>query len=89
MNEQLEQACALLMEKAEEAIKDKPVREAVYLLIDAHENAKQVVSMLRGQLERTYDMLDRITNNPKFKELMEEINGRQADGKEERGDGEA
>ena len=88
MNEQLEQACALLREKAEEVIKDKPVREAVYLLIDAHENAKRVVSMLRGQLERTYDMLDRITNNPKFKELMEELNGKD-DGKEERGDGEA
>lgn len=88
MNEQLEQACALLREKAEGAIKDKTVREAVYLLIDAHENAKQVVAVLRGQLERTYDMLDRITNNPKFKKLMEELDGKD-DGKEERGDGEA
>lgn len=73
MNEQLEQACALLRECIDEKIQDKSVREAVYMLLDAHENAKQVVSMLRGQLERTYETLDRITANPEFKRLMESM----------------
>lgn len=73
MNEQLEQACALLRECIDEKIQDKSVREAVYMLLDAHENAKQVVSMLRGQLERTYETLDRVTANPEFKRLMESM----------------
>jgi chemotaxis regulatin CheY-phosphate phosphatase CheZ len=73
MNEQLEQACALLRECIDEKIQDKSVREAVYMLLDAHENAKQVVSMLRGQLERTYETLDRITANPEFRKLMESM----------------
>lgn len=73
MNEQLEQACALLRGCIDEKIQDKSVREAVYMLLDAHENAKQVVSMLRGQLERTYETLDRITANPEFKRLMESM----------------
>jgi chemotaxis regulatin CheY-phosphate phosphatase CheZ len=73
MNEQLEQACALLRECIDEKIQDKSVREAVYMLLDAHENAKQVVSMLRGQLERTYETLDRVTANPEFKKLMESM----------------
>lgn len=73
MNEQLEQACALLRECIDEKIQDKSVREAVYMLLDAHENAKQVISMLRGQLERTYETLDRVTANPEFKKLMESM----------------
>lgn len=73
MNEQLEQACTLLRGCIEEKIKDRSVREAVYMLLDAHENAKQVVSMLRGQLERTYETLDRITAAPEFKKLMESM----------------
>jgi chemotaxis regulatin CheY-phosphate phosphatase CheZ len=73
VNEQLEQACALLRECIDEKIQDKSVREAVYMLLDAHENAKQVVSMLRGQLERTYETLDRVTANPEFKKMMESM----------------
>lgn len=73
MNEQLEQACSMLRECIDEKIQDKSVREAVYMLLDAHENAKQVISMLRGQLERTYETLDRVTANPEFKKLMESM----------------
>ncbi len=73
MNEQLEQACSMLRECIDEKIQDKSVREAVYMLLDAHEGAKQVISMLRGQLERTYETLDRVTANPEFKKLMESM----------------
>lgn len=73
MNEQLEQACSMLRECIDDKIQDKSVREAVYMLLDAHENAKQVISMLRGQLERTYETLDRVTANPEFKKLMESM----------------
>ena len=71
MNEQLEQACAMLRECIDEKIQDKSVREAVYMLLEAHESAKKVVSLLRGQLERTYGILDRITASPEFKRVME------------------
>ena len=83
MNEQLERACALLRERIGEEIRDVQVRDAVCLLLDAHENAKHVVSVLRDQLARTYEMLDRVTKHPEFKRMMEAKD----DGEEKRGDG--
>lgn len=75
MNEdmsRLEEACRLLVEKADAEIKDVPTRNAVRMLLEAHENAKQVISALRGQLERTYAVLEKITSHPEFRKIMEE-----------------
>lgn len=81
MTGELERACERLKERIDSTIQDKETRDSVLLLVEAHENAKQVIACMRGQLERTYEMLERITSHPEFKKIMEEMkNGNEADG---------
>ena len=70
--EELDKACSLLREKIDKEIADRETREAVYLLIDAHDSAKQTVSLLRNQLETVYKVIEKVTSHPEFKKLMEE-----------------
>ena len=81
MTGELDRACERLKERIDSTIQDKETRDSVLLLVEAHENATQVIACMRGQLERTYEMLERITSHPEFKKIMEEMkNGNEADG---------
>lgn len=86
MNE-VDRACETLRGCIDEKIPDKGVRDAVGLLIEAHEAAKATVEFLRARLEHAVGLIDRITGRPEFRAMMEESGN--GDGEAERGDVEA
>lgn len=84
---EVDRACETLRGCIDEKIPDKGVRDAVALLIDAHEAAKATVAFLRERLEHAVELIDRITGRPEFRAMMEESGN--GDGEAERGDVEA
>ena len=73
VSKQLEEAMNLLRERADAEIKDEKLRDAVHWVIDANEEARAVVNILREKLSRVYNILERITKHPEFHKIMEEM----------------
>lgn len=72
VSKQLEDALNLLRERVDSDIKDDKMRDSIHWLIDAHEESKELIYLLRSKLSNVYGLLERISKHPEFQKIMEE-----------------